>query len=78
AVDKDQFTLVYQPQVSAADGRIVAAEALLRWRHPDGLKMPGTFIQRAEETGLIVEIGEWVVESVAETISRWGRLGIQQ
>jgi len=40
--------------------------------------MPGTFIQRAEETGLIVEIGEWVVESVAETISRWGRLGIQQ
>ncbi|WP_163362576.1 EAL domain-containing protein, partial [Klebsiella aerogenes] len=44
AVDKDQFTLVYQPQVSAADGRIVAAEALLRWRHPDGLKMPGTFI----------------------------------
>ena len=78
AVDKDQFTLVYQPQVSAADGRIVGAEALLRWRHPDGLKMPGTFIQRAEETGLIVEIGEWVVESVAETISRWGRLGIQQ
>jgi diguanylate cyclase len=78
AVDKDQFTLVYQPQVSAADGRIVAAEALLRWRHPDGLKMPGAFIQRAEETGLIVEIGEWVVESVAETISRWGRLGIEQ
>ena len=78
AVDKDQFTLVYQPQVSAADGRIVAAEALLRWRHPDGLKMPGTFIKRAEETGLIVEIGEWVVTEVAETISRWGRLGIEQ
>ncbi len=41
AIDKDQFTLVFQPQVSAADGRIVAAEALLRWRHPDGLKLPG-------------------------------------
>ncbi len=78
AVDKDQFTLVYQPQVSAADGRIVAAEALLRWRHPEGLKMPGAFIKRAEETGLIVEIGEWVVSEVAETISRWGRLGIEQ
>jgi EAL domain-containing protein (putative c-di-GMP-specific phosphodiesterase class I) len=51
---------------------------LLRWRHPDGLKMPGAFLQRAEETGLIVEIGEWVVKSVAETISRWGRLGLEQ
>ncbi len=78
AVEKGQFTLVFQPQVAASDGRIVAAEALLRWRHPDGLKLPATFIRRAEETGLIVEIGEWVVTSVAETISRWARLGIRQ
>lgn len=78
AVDKDQFALVFQPQVSATDGRIVAAEALLRWRHPDGLKMPGAFLQRAEETGLIVEIGEWVLQSVARTIARWGELGIGQ
>jgi diguanylate cyclase (GGDEF)-like protein len=78
AVDKDQFTLVFQPQVDAHDGRIVAAEALLRWRHPGGMRLPASFIQRAEETGLIVEIGEWVVQSVAETISRWGRLGIEQ
>ncbi len=78
AVDKEQFALVFQPQVSARDGRIVGAEALLRWRHPDGLKMPGAFLERAEETGLIVEIGEWVVNNVAETISRWGRLGIEQ
>jgi diguanylate cyclase len=78
AVDKGQFALVFQPQVDAHTGRIVAAEALLRWRHPDGLKLPAAFIQRAEETGLIVEIGEWVVTSVAETISRWGRLGIEQ
>ncbi|MES2986309.1 MAG: EAL domain-containing protein [Pseudomonadota bacterium] len=78
AVDKDQFALVFQPQVSANDGRIVGAEALLRWRHPDGLKMPGAFLQRAEETGLIVEIGEWVLQSVAETIARWGRMGVEQ
>ena len=78
AVDKDQFALVFQPQVSATDGSIVGAEALLRWRHPDGLKMPGAFLQRAEETGLIVEIGEWVVNNVAATISRWGALGIEQ
>jgi diguanylate cyclase (GGDEF)-like protein len=78
AVDKAQFALVFQPQICARDGAIVGAEALLRWRHPDGMKMPGAFLQRAEETGLMVEIGEWVVNSVAETISRWGRLGIEQ
>lgn len=79
AVERDQFTLVYQPQISASDGRIVAAEALLRWQHPDrGLCLPGSFIGRAEETGLIVEIGEWVVENVANTIARWGKLGVEQ
>lgn len=78
AVEKEQFDLVFQPQVSAQTGRIVAAEALLRWRHPDGLKMPGAFIQRAEETGLIVEIGDWVITEVAETIARWAALGVEQ
>jgi diguanylate cyclase len=79
AIDGDQFMLVFQPQVGMADGRIVAAEALLRWQHPrDGLRLPGTFIDRAEETGLIVEIGEWVIRTVAETIARWGRMGIEQ
>ena len=79
AVDRDQFALVFQPQVSMTDGRIVAAEALLRWQHPGGeLRLPGSFIKRAEETGLIVEIGDWVIDSIADTISRWGRLGIEQ
>jgi len=79
AIRDDQFMLVFQPQVSASDGTIVAAEALVRWRHPrDGFRLPGSFIQRAEETGLIVEIGEWVVREVAETIARWGRIGIEQ
>ncbi|OYY90063.1 MAG: GGDEF-domain containing protein [Sphingomonas sp. 28-66-16] len=79
AIDFNQFALVFQPQISLAGGRIVAAEALLRWRHPRlGLKLPGTFIKRAEETGLIVEIGEWVIATVADTIARWGREGIEQ
>ena len=79
AIDRDEFTLVYQPQISVTEGRIVAAEALLRWRHPrDGLRLPGTFLERAEETGLIVEIGEWVIHTVAETIARWGRMGMEQ
>jgi diguanylate cyclase (GGDEF)-like protein len=79
AIEQDQFELVFQPQVSLPEGRIVAAEALLRWQHPQqGVKLPGTFIQRAEETGLIVEIGEWVIATVADTIVRWERMGIEQ
>lgn len=79
ALDLEQFRLVFQPQVDMREGRIVAAEALLRWDHPNlGLTLPGTFIQRAEENGLIVEIGDWVIEKVADTIARWGRMGIEQ
>lgn len=79
AIEGDQFALVFQPQVSLPGGRIVAAEALLRWRHPrDGMRLPASFIQRAEETGLIVEIGEWVIATVADTIARWGKMGIEQ
>ncbi|TPG21637.1 EAL domain-containing protein [Sphingomonas koreensis] len=79
AIDGDQFSLVFQPQIAASDGRIVAAEALLRWRHPtDGVRFPASFIERAEESGLIVEIGDWVIATVAQTITRWGRIGIAQ
>lgn len=79
ATEGDQFLLVYQPQIAASGGDIVGAEALLRWQHPTrGLCLPGSFIARAEETGLIVEIGEWVVESVARTIARWGAMGVEQ
>jgi len=79
ALDHDQFTLVFQPQVAVGDGTVVAVEALLRWRHPEeGLLLPASFMPRAEESGFIVEIGEWVVGAVAETLARWGRLGISQ
>lgn len=78
AINHRQFALVFQPQVSAIDGRLVGTEALLRWRHPDGEKLPGSFLQRAEECGLMVEIGDWVVRSVAETIARWASAGIEQ
>ncbi|WP_333571482.1 putative bifunctional diguanylate cyclase/phosphodiesterase [Sphingomonas sp.] len=78
AIEHDEFALVFQPQVSANTGAIVGAEALLRWQHPDGTKLPASFLPRAEETGLIVEIGDWVVATVANTIARWGRLGIEQ
>jgi EAL domain-containing protein (putative c-di-GMP-specific phosphodiesterase class I) len=52
---------------------------LLRWQHPqDGPRLPATFIARAEESGVIVEIGDWVVARVAETLARWGRMGVSQ
>ncbi len=79
AIDRSEFELVFQPQIALSDRRIVAAEALIRWRHPSGdLRMPNSFIRRAEETGLIVEIGEWVIATVAATIRRWAAMGIEQ
>ncbi|WP_448658815.1 putative bifunctional diguanylate cyclase/phosphodiesterase [Sphingomonas sp. CJ99] len=78
AVEREQFELHFQPQVAAAGGRVIAAEALLRWRHADGLLLPGAFIDCAEETGLIVEIGEQVIDRVANTIVRWARIGAEQ
>lgn len=79
AIDRDEFALVFQPQIALSDRRIVAAEALIRWRHPSGdLRMPGSFLRRAEESGLIVEIGEWVIATVAATIRRWAAMGVEQ
>ncbi|WP_375398828.1 putative bifunctional diguanylate cyclase/phosphodiesterase [uncultured Sphingomonas sp.] len=74
-----QFAMVYQPQISLIDGKIVAVEALLRWHHPDqGVMLPATFLQCAEESGVIVELGDWIVSAVAATIRRWDMIGIGQ
>ena len=76
AVQRDEFVLAFQPQMSLVTGEIAGAEALLRWNHPrDGLRLPGTFIPVAERTGLIAEIGEWVVAEVAATLANWQRDG---
>jgi diguanylate cyclase len=76
AVLRDEFVLAFQPQMSLVTGEIAGAEALLRWNHPrDGLRLPGTFIPIAERTGLIAEIGEWVIGEVAATLGNWRRDG---
>src|SRR4051794_36202108 len=82
SVLRDEFVLAFQPQISLVTGEIAGAEALLRWNHPrDGLRLPGSFIPVAERTGLVAEIGDWVIEEVASTLSAWrsdgfsGRLG---
>ncbi|NUR45221.1 MAG: EAL domain-containing protein [Sphingomonas sp.] len=76
AVLRDEFVLAYQPQMSLVTGEVAGAEALLRWNHPrDGLRLPGSFIPVAERTGLVAEIGEWVIEEVASTLANWHRDG---
>jgi diguanylate cyclase (GGDEF)-like protein/PAS domain S-box-containing protein len=72
ALQDQELMLYYQPKVSLRSGRIVGAEALLRWRHPvRGLVSPGVFIPVAEETGLILDLGDWVLEEACRQVKEW-------
>jgi diguanylate cyclase (GGDEF)-like protein len=72
-----QFHLLYQPKIDLRTGRIFGVEALIRWRHPEhGLVPPPRFIGLAEESGLIVGIGEWVVRSACRQAQRWREAGL--
>jgi diguanylate cyclase (GGDEF)-like protein len=76
AVQRDEFLLALQPQLSLTTGEITGAEALLRWNHPrEGMRAPATFIPVAEQTGIISEIGEWVMAEVASLIATWDENG---
>ena len=76
AIDRNEFSLVYQPQFDLASGRIHSVEALIRWNHPtDGTISPMDFIPLAEENGLIVPIGEWVLRTACSDAARWQREG---
>ena len=78
ALERGEFLLHYQPKVSAATGKLCGAEALLRWQHPErGLVAPGEFVSILEETGLIVPVGLWVLETACRQIGRWERSGVQ-
>lgn len=77
AVKNEEFILHYQPQIDLASGKVVGAEALVRWLHPvRGLVPPATFIPIAEETGLIQEIGDWVLKTACSQNGSWQRAGL--
>ncbi|HSK97367.1 MAG TPA: EAL domain-containing protein, partial [Euzebyales bacterium] len=72
ALDRDEFSLEYQPVYDLSSGRLVGAEALLRWHHPDfGTVSPEQFISLAEDDGTIVAIGRWLVSEVCRQVRRW-------
>lgn len=74
---RDELELYFQPKVNLADGRVLGSEALLRWHHPQrGMVPPDKFISIAEDSGLIVEIGEWVLRSGCLAACEWNRVGM--
>jgi len=78
AVDGDQLVLYFQPEIDLVGGEIVGTEALVRWNHPRrGLLNPGDFIGLAEETGVIADIGAWVLQAACRQLAAWSSSGAQ-
>jgi len=78
AFEYDELLLYYQPKIDLVSGHITGAEALVRWRHPErGLLLPGDFIPIAEETGLIVQLSDWVLEAACAQARLWKEAGLE-
>ncbi|MBP0019635.1 MAG: EAL domain-containing protein [Cyanobacteria bacterium SBLK] len=77
ALDRDEFYLLYQPQIDIQNERIIGAEALIRWQHPKlGAISPAEFIPIAEETGAILTIGQWVLRHACQQVKEWQEMGL--
>lgn len=78
AIARGEFELFYQPQVDARSQSAIGVEALMRWRHPEkGLLAPGPFIDLLEETGLILDLGDWLIETACRQGAEWSRAGLE-
>ena len=75
AVKDEEFVLYYQPKVAVKTGQVLGAEALVRWNGPDSFVSPADFIPLAEETGLIVPLGEWILRETCRQLKEWHELG---
>jgi diguanylate cyclase (GGDEF)-like protein/PAS domain S-box-containing protein len=76
-IEHEEFALAFQPQVRISDGKLIGMEALLRWRHPScGLLTPDRFIPVAEESDLIIPLGQWALETACASLASWAALGI--
>lgn len=72
-----EFELLYQPQISLVDQRLCGVEALLRWRHPDhGLLAPHAFMEALEESAIVEEVGDWIIDEACAAAAEWNRLGL--
>jgi diguanylate cyclase len=77
AIERDELTLVYQPQINAESGKLAAVEALVRWRHPQhGMISPALFVAAAEERNLIVPLGDWVLRRACRDAAVWNKLRV--
>ena len=77
AIDREEFMVYYQPRLNLWTGEIMSVEALIRWRRPGhGLVLPGQFMSVAEETGAIVPIGKWVLETACAQLKQWHEMGL--
>ena len=77
AIERNEFMLHYQPQVDVVTGKIHGTEALIRWRHPEfGMVSPAHFIPLAEETGMIVQIGDWILRTACAQAKAWQKAGV--